>query len=474
MLALVLGLVALGCGQFSAKLVGGGSSGATVAPYALDLTVGGRVVRVVPDTQSSQLAVASPACKCARGGGYEPSASAVATTCNACRNGTGYLSCTRCNTALCGTCQTDVSLRDGGSAVGYWFLDGLAVNGSLVRVYAASMYWTQGAFCDARYDGVWGMAYALRAEGVPTVLDQLAKSGMQDIFSVCYGSYSDGMLSIGFVKQSHTDDCAEDGVTVPMDVSRGLVAVSPASFSMAEEEYVPQRRMTAVVGTREAALITSDQMLVERVLGWLIAAAERLDGGWLAKRVLDRPREQTCFSRQELAQFVPCFPDLRIAFVTVNGTQQSVSVPAWSYFWITDGGGLCGEYAVTLGVRLEQVEAGVDVVLGSAVLRSVHTTVDRRNSLLHLRRPRHSECGTSLANVSDTRACAASREPLWGGRPAWQAAVAVAGAVAVTAILLVLACWCYRRNRRKKLRGRDYELVGADSLDPGAMSLYPK
>ncbi len=443
------------------------TGGTEQASYFIDLHVGNppQRLRVDPDTGSSQFVVVTPSCGCSYyGSGYDPSKSvtAVLSSCGgACsnRSSPSYLSsCQACSSFACGTCTTQVQYGDGSKATGSAYREVVHLP-SLgdVPIFVGAMTSSSGKFSSFRDDGILGLAFPSLAAGIPTFMDQLAATGVPNVFSACYGKYDGGVMTFGGYDPSLVAN-GSFAISVPISSASGYFGVTVDGFSMGASTYSTAGLYDGgILDTGTTLLITRDAAFVQTFRSWFSSAASATPGAGLAQRLVDDPNHFACLSAAELASFIPCLPPLRIRMRDVSGTMQSVDVPASSYVWITESSS-CPDYSVALGVTYAPFDLGsVDMILGDVLLRGLHTTYDRAAKVATFRQPIASLCGTGLGNITDSAVCGA--RPYFFGLPLWAIATIAAGGIVVVATLIIILCCCCCRRKKKQI----YTEVGKDS-----------
>ena len=432
------------------------SGGSGFASYYIDVKVGTppQTLRMDPDTGSSDFVVVTPACGCNYyGTGFDPSASssAQASTCGfSCTNMSSplYLSCSDC-TGSCGTCTLSVNYGDGSSAYGSVFRDVVELSPTRsAPIFLGAMSTASGKFSGSRDDGILGLAFPSLASGVPTFMDQLAATGVPNVFSACYGSYDGGEMTFGGWDSALVAPGNTLVLQVPVDKSTGYFGVTVSQFSMAGNTYAASVYSSAILDTGTTLLMTTDMGFVQNFRGWLASALSSASASTVAQGLIDNPTAFTCFDRTELSYFVPCLPPLQVSFL-VDGVLTAVSVPASSYLWIYESDTICpGQYAVTQGVQLVAGLPGIDMILGDVFLRNVHTTYDRSGLTATFRLPNAAACGTAISNVTDTTKC--SKIPIWRTVSLLTILLAAFGAGAVVLILILVICCCCCCRKKKQ------------------------
>ena len=460
---LFLLLVALVNASVTVPLAGGSMAGGQ--PFVLDMVLGGQRVKLQPDTAAGETVVSSPDRHF--GTGYAPhaSASAEATTCGACRNTSApsYLSCAVCSTAFCGTCRTDVAWPDGSAALAYDYRDRGQLGIFSTPLVVAAAFQMSGPLAGRGSDGVLGLGYT--RGGVPSFLDSAAgEGGLPNLFSLCFGPFGIGVLTLGDADAARVASGSRP-VSLAIDSSGGLVQVPVSAISLQQNVLEPVRHGGAVLASR-SDFIELSAAAFAKVAAWLAQAAAAAPGAasGRALRVLQPSEQWSCFSRPELASFVPCLPPLQFAFV--GGGDGSVAVPAWSYLAIQEGRPECpDEYAVRLSLRAsDAIPPAAEFVLGLPFLRAVHLTVDRANGRAVFNVPAARACGIELANVTDTSECVPYTAPWFGVLPNWAVAAIVLSIVVLAAAVVLVVCCCRRRKQRRDRE--DFMLADAGSFDP--------
>jgi hypothetical protein len=456
-------------------LTGGGVAGGL--PFVADVILGGQRVRLIPDTASPETVVATPQCQCGHyGAGYAPHASATAagTSCGVC-NATSiptYLRCALCSSSFCGTCRTEAQWVDGSAASGYDYRDQLQISSFVTPLFVGAAFEMSGALADAGCDGVLGLGFATR--GVPALMDTAsAEGGLENAFSLCFGLYSSAVLTLGGVDPSRVAPGSRQMV-LTIDKSLGTVQLAVSAIRVQQHAYEPVLHGAAVLASR-SPFIDVSPIAFASLTSWIDQAISASASAERARQVLSQPEEWSCFSRAELASFVPCLAPLEFTFV--GGGDQSVLVPASSYFGIFENVPACPQYAVRLALRSRTLPPGVEFVLGFPFLRSVHVAVDRTAGRATLSSPAANMCGSGLANVTDTNVCVPYAAQWLAVLPNWGVAlVVVVSVVLLVAAIVIIVCCCRRRRKSRRDRG-DFMLADAGSFDPSheeSMSLFPQ
>ncbi len=381
-----------------------------------------------------------------------------------------YLRCATCTNSFCGTCRSDPRWLDGSNASAYDYRDVLQVGSYSTNVFVAAAFELSGAMADPGSDGALGLGFATR--GVPALMDTASsEGGLQNVFSLCFGPYSNGVLTLGGVDPSRVAP-GSSPMVLTIDGSSGFVQLAVSAISLLQHTYEPVQHGAAVLASRSAFIDVSPAAFAA-LTSWIDESVSVAGAADRARRVLSQPEQWTCFSRAELASFVPCMAPLIFAFV--GGGDQTVPVPASSYFGIYEGVAECPEYAVRLALRSRSLPPGVEFVLGLPFLRSRHLTVDRAALRASLSVPAAGMCGPGLVNVTDSTTCVAYQAPWFGVLPNWAVAVIVLSIVLVAALVVLVCCCCRRRKNRRDRE--DFMLADAGSFDPDHeenMSLFPR
>jgi len=330
-----------------------------------------------------------------------------------------------------------------------------------------------GKFVNFRDDGILGLANPQLAEGVPTFMDQLTAAGLQNTFSVCYGSYDGGQLVLGGVDSSLEASGSNAPITVAMDQSAGFYEVKVKGFRMKGglSYDLPAGLNTAILDTGTTLLTMKDPYFSNQLVFWIgQAATATLTGDALDRinAVLAAPGNFHCFSGTELASFVPCLPPLEVAFEDVSGQEQTVAIPMSSVLWLYQLPSLCGtDYAVALSV-IATDDGDYDLTLGDTFLRNVYTEFNRAASTATFRAPNSSLCGTSIPGLTDTTKCGATIVPPNSG-PVLSIplliGLACAGAAVVAAIIVAIVCCCRARKRKHHRQTPAYTAVSSGGKD---------